>query len=1154
MALPDKHQLKFNSHKDVKTLMEAIEKKFGRNTETKKVQKTLLKQQYKNFICSHSESLDQIHDRLQKLVSTTTQNLAFVSSSNTDSIIDSVSVVASVFVVCAKMHVSSLPNVDSLSNVVIYSFFASQSSSPQLDNKDLKQIDVNDLEEMDLRWQMAMLTMSARRFLQKTGINLGANGPTSMGFDMSKVEYYNCHWKGHFARECRSPKDSRRNNAAKPQRRTVPVETSASNHLVSQCDGVGSYNWSYQAEEKTANYALMAFSSSSSSDNEVPSCSKACSKACAHLHSQYDKLTDDFCKSQFDVISYQTGLESVQARLLVYKKMNLFLKKNIKLLNIEVQLRDNALVTLRQKLEKAEQERDDLKLKLEKFQTSSKNLTELLASQSNEKTSLGYNSQVSNFEDEFETKVPQIVPSFVQSFKQVKSPRHSVQHVETSIPAATPKPTSPNLASSGKRRNLKACFVCKSLDHLIKDCDYLCQENGSTNNKEPCTQGPVSAAVPKSRVTQPRHAKQFVTKSKSPIRSHLTCSQSPKTSNLPPRVTAVKALVVSAAQGNPQHALKDKGVIDSGCSRHMTGNISYLSDFEELNGGYVAFRGNLKGGKIFGKGKIKTGKLDFDDVYFVKELKFNLFSVSQMCDKKNSVLFTDTECLVLSPNFKLPDESQVLLRVHKESNMYNPTEQVTTPRPSVKTVETSIPSANTTTAIPKPKSNGNHKNRKACFVCKSLDHLIKDSDFYEKKMAHKTLRNHAQRGNHQHYARMTLPNLQKHVGNPQHALKDKRVIDSGCSMHMTGNMSYLSDFEELNGRYVAFGGNPNGGKIFSKGNQSNLSAGVQEQFDAEKAGEESAQQYVLFPVWTFGSTNPQNTDDDVAFGSKKPEFEGSKPESENTDGDAAFNEKEPEFDEKKHVSEVIVSSSSSAQSKKQDDKTKKEAKGKIPTVEQISPNNTNTFSDAEDITYSDDKDDVGAEADFNNLETSITVSHILTTRVYKDHPVTQIIGDLSSATQTRSITRVAKDQGGLSQIFNDDFHTYEKSTSTPIDTEKPLLKDPDDQMVSGKDSSNLLMADNLPKIVWYLTHHVALMKSWVVQKQTALGVNTPRSDEYGLELNGIDGFLLPSDEKVRVEVSTVDLQVSAVNLILLLLVQKFLLFGLTNWCCSLSAV
>ncbi|GJS04151.1 putative ribonuclease H-like domain-containing protein [Tanacetum coccineum] len=123
--------------------------------------------------------------------------------------------------------------------------------------------------------------------------------------------------------------------------------------------------------------------------------------------------------------------------------------------------------------------------------------------------------------------------------------------------------------------------------------------------------------------------------------------------------------------GNPQMDLQDKGVIDSGCSRHMTGNMSYLTDYEEIDGGYVTFGGNPKGEKITGRGTIKTGNLDFENVYFVKELKFNLFSVSQMCDKKNSVLFNDTECIVLSPNFKLTDESHVLLKVPRKNNMYS---------------------------------------------------------------------------------------------------------------------------------------------------------------------------------------------------------------------------------------------------------------------------------------------------------------------------------------------------------------------------------------------------------------------------------------------------------------------------------------------------
>ncbi|GJS15389.1 putative ribonuclease H-like domain-containing protein [Tanacetum coccineum] len=129
--------------------------------------------------------------------------------------------------------------------------------------------------------------------------------------------------------------------------------------------------------------------------------------------------------------------------------------------------------------------------------------------------------------------------------------------------------------------------------------------------------------------------------------------------------------VNTARQGNPQMDLQDKGVIDSGCSRHMTGNMSYLTDYEEIDGGYVAFGGNPKGGKITGKGTIKSGNLDFENVYFVRELKFNLFSVSQMCDKKNSGPFNDTECIVLSPNFKLIDESQVLLRVPRKNNMYS---------------------------------------------------------------------------------------------------------------------------------------------------------------------------------------------------------------------------------------------------------------------------------------------------------------------------------------------------------------------------------------------------------------------------------------------------------------------------------------------------
>nr|GEW14607.1 hypothetical protein [Tanacetum cinerariifolium] len=212
------------------------------------------------------------------------------------------------------------------------------------------------------------------------------------------------------------------------------------------------------------------------------------------------------------------------------------------------------------------------------------------------------------------------------------------------------------------------------------------------------------------------------------------------------------------------------------------------------------------------------------------------------------------------------------------------------------------------------------------------------------------------------------------------------------------------------------------------GNQINPSACIQEHFDAEKAGEGNVQQYVLFPLWSSGSKDPHNADDATNFEVKEHEFEVKEPEST-----------------------VHVSPSSSAKSKKHDDKTKREAKGKshvelstgfrnlseefedfsnnninevnadstlVLAIGQILTNSTNTFSAAalEDITYSDDEEDVGADADFSNLETNITVSPILTTRVHKDHPMTQIIGDLSSAPQTKSMTRMVKEQGRASSI------------------------------------------------------------------------------------------------------------------------------------------
>nr|GEZ52395.1 ribonuclease H-like domain-containing protein [Tanacetum cinerariifolium] len=909
---------------------------------------------WRNKADLEEQSLDDLFNSLKiyetkvkqsYFTSTASQNLAFVSSSHTNSTTDSVSAAASVTAACANLPASPFPNVDSLSNAVIYSFFASQSTSPQLDNEDLKQIDVGDLEEMDLRWIM----------------DLHLWGLICLKWD-------------------------------------AIIATGRAIFLGS----IGSYDWSYQAEEEPANFALMDFSSSSF-DNE-------------------------------------TGLEFVEARLLVYKQNESVFEENIKMLNIEVQLRDTALVTLRQKLEKAEQERDDLKLKLEKFQTSSKNLTYLLASQTNEKTRfqpaggyhavpplytgtfippkpylvfhtaptavetdhLAFNVQLSptkseqdlshttrpsapiiedwlsDFENESKPKAPQFVPNFAQSSKHVKSPRHSVQPIETTIPTVTPVQPSPKSTSSGQRRNRKACFVCKSVDHLIKECDFHAEKMAKPTQRNHANKGhhkqyallthlkPQKHMVPTVVLTQSKPI------SNTPVRP--VSAAQPNITVIRPRCAHHVAPVVSAAQGkqgtwgNSQQALQDKGVIDSGCSRHMTGNMSYLSEFEELNRGYVAFGGNPKGGKIAGKGKIKTGKLDLDDVYFAKELNFNLLSVSQMCDKKNSVLFTDTECLVLSLDFKLPDENQVLLRVPRENNMYNV---------NLKNI---VPSGDLT-----------------CLFAKAT---IDESNLWHRRLGHINFK--------------TINKLVK--GNLVRGLPTK-VIEND-------NTCVACKFQEKvdEGFLVGY-------SVCSTG-----------------------------PTWLFDIDSLTRTMN------YQPVTAGNQ-----TNSDAAFDGKEHDFDAKKHESVVILSSSCGAQSMEQDDKTKKEDKGKshvesftgyrdlnakfedcydnrsnkvhasssiVPTVGQNYLNSTNTFSAAgpsntdvsptygkssfidasqlpddpdmpglEDITYSADEDVVGAEADFNNLESSILVSPIPITRIHKDHPVSQIIGDLSSTTQTRRHTQ-----------------------------------------------------------------------------------------------------------------------------------------------------
>ncbi|GJX80207.1 putative ribonuclease H-like domain-containing protein [Tanacetum coccineum] len=553
MGIPNEHQLKFNSIKDAKSLLQAVEKRFGGNATTKKTQMNLLKQHQLEI---HGESILQ-EDVNQKFLRT------FVSSNTTISTNGAVNTVHGVTTASTQATAVNSTTIDNLSDAVICAFFASQPNSPQLNNEDLQQIHPDDLEEMDLRWQMAMLTMRARRFLKKTGRKFSVNGTETIRFDKTKVECYNCQKMGHFARECRAQRNQENKNRENT-RRDVLVETTTSNALIS-CDGLGGYDWSDQAEEGPTNFALMAYSSTSS-NSEVSTdsnCSSSCLENVKILKEQNEQLLKDLRVSKVNAITYKIDLESVEARLLVYKKNESVYEEDIKVLKHEIYLREVAITELRRNLELAQKQKDEIQLTVENFENSSKNLSKLLDCQI-----------VDNLEE--------FVNEPIVSESTVKKP--VVEPSEAK-------------ASADKSKTVRKNNGAPIIEDWVSDSEE---------------EGVPQAKIEKKSV-KPSFAKIEFVKSKEEVKS--------------PRKTTKK--------GNPQQDIQDKGVIDSGCSRHMIGNMSYLTNFEEIDGVYVAFGGNPKGRKITGKCTIKIGNLDFKDVYF------------------------------------LTDESHVLLKIPRKDNMYS---------------------------------------------------------------------------------------------------------------------------------------------------------------------------------------------------------------------------------------------------------------------------------------------------------------------------------------------------------------------------------------------------------------------------------------------------------------------------------------------------
>ncbi|GJY99355.1 retrovirus-related pol polyprotein from transposon TNT 1-94 [Tanacetum coccineum] len=605
--------------------------------------------------------------------------------------------------------------------------------------------------------------------------------------------------------------------------------------------------------------AISSSSSSSSSDNKVQNCSK-CLESFKCLQKNYDTEREKHNKAKLEIRGYEIALESLEARILGHEKNELAWGEKYEFQNYDLKCREIKINNLNTELEKVVKERDELKLKIEKWEGSSKNLTKILNSQmsAHDKNGLGFGTQIDELSNKSETDSENSMTVFeVRSSDEESTLGNSRFTKATEYHAVSPpitgnpltpradisfagldeyairnkiiesktlettktlgntndknaeKPKSvnekvvsktgfnrdeviiedwtsddeedmylvntvssvkPNVTQADKNgqtsqkqgigfkkvHKIKACFVCKSTGHLIKECYFYDQKSpeprkyphvkrtfnpsavltraGLVNTvksnvstaRSISTVRPVSTARPlaskiaqSDSVIRPKHPRLDIVRPKAlntPIKRSYFSQPVYRPKDLKPDVktfgvknmtTVGTRAVVSKGKvenvlkkdkwvwrpkmnyqdhvykyngsymlkkfeyGNPEILLQDHAVVDSGCSSHMTGNKAYLSDYEDLNGGFVAFGSDPKGGKITGKGKIKTANLDFDDVYFVDELKFNLFSVSQMCDKKNSVLFTESECLILSPSFKLLDESQVVLRAPRKDGVYS---------------------------------------------------------------------------------------------------------------------------------------------------------------------------------------------------------------------------------------------------------------------------------------------------------------------------------------------------------------------------------------------------------------------------------------------------------------------------------------------------
>ncbi|GJT44438.1 putative ribonuclease H-like domain-containing protein [Tanacetum coccineum] len=374
MALPNEHQLTFSQYPDAKSMFAAIETRFGGNAATKKTQKTLLKQQYENFSATSAESLDSIFNRLQKIVSRLAilgviiaqedLNLKFLSSLppewNTHVVVwmnkpevetMSIDDLYNNFKIVEQKVKKTVGTSSGGQNLAFMTAPSSSSTndantaclqvstaSPSVNTaspQDLEQIHEDDLEAMDLKWQLSLLSVRAKKYYQRTGKKIFINGNDIAGYDKSKMECYNCHKLGHFAKECIAPRSK---------------EGQFRNHD----------NTRKQGNNEDTSKAMLAIDGVDSEVYTDKTCSKTCLKNYETLKKQYDNLLAKLHQTEFKATTYKRGLDTIKAQLVTYRKNEVVFGEEVVVLKREVGCKQYEINMLKTEFEKVKPNKLDL--------------------------------------------------------------------------------------------------------------------------------------------------------------------------------------------------------------------------------------------------------------------------------------------------------------------------------------------------------------------------------------------------------------------------------------------------------------------------------------------------------------------------------------------------------------------------------------------------------------------------------------------------------------------------------------------------------------------------------------------------------------------------------------------------------------------------